>query len=111
MGRQSKPRNNKRKAAPSVRNVTYEELCDKLHENIVEAEAVEDTNRALAEFEINEKETPCHVTDDLLDLRFIAYASLKRYPPQFVLSNYGYHEGRFKNRILQYFGAMKIVKK
>jgi len=104
-------RKNQRKAAPSVRRVTFDEMCEQLNQNIEELGGIEEAESQLAIFEKNEKEHQCHLTDELMHLRFIVYASLKRYPPDFVLSNYGFHQGRFRNFILQHFGAMRIIKK
>ena len=111
MSRQSKPKNGKRKASPSMRKATFKDLCDQLNKNLIGIGGVEDAENDIIKFEINEKETPCHLTDEYLDIAFVIYASLKRMPPQFALSNYGYHEGRFKNRIVELFPLMKIVKK
>ena len=106
-----KPKNDKRKAAPSSRRVTFDEMCEQLNRNIDDIRGIEEAESQLAIFEKNEKATPCHLSDELLHLRFIVYAALKKYPPLFVMQNYGYHEGRFRNFILQHFGAMRIVEK
>ncbi len=114
MNREKKPipkaiRNNKKNRARTV-PVEFEELCDTLNKGFSEARLAE-IQENITQFEIFEKTKPGSREDNLLILNFVAYATLKQTPPDFILRNYYMNEARFRNLVMQRFPLRKVVEK
>ena len=114
MNRDPKPKKaikpiKQKKKRDRTRPITFDELTEELNRTIVQNAKPGDIEEQLTQFELNEKNNPGHMDDELLLLRFIAYAALKKTPPDFVLKNYYMNEDRYRNLVLEQYGLRKIL--